>query len=221
MKISKKIIEKYKKEFDPELDLFLENFDEPEGSKILEIGAHDNPVALILAESGFIVHGVDLREYDQGEHENYTHNVFNFLKIPTRFLKEHAGTFDAVISISALEHFGLGTYSDTKYNPYADVAATQNVYNLLKSDGYFSITVPYGGRYVETRPHWKTYDFAEVFFRFGLNFQINSFNVRCVEKIKLLGCDFKPGDKVDNLATLFNLNGNPGVSIFAKFWKVP
>ncbi len=220
MKIPDSIRKNYKAE-DPELDLFLDNFDEPEGSKILEIGAHDNPVALMLAEAGFIVHGIDLREYDQGEHENYTHHVMNFTKLTSRFLKEHTASFDAVISISALEHFGLGTYTDKKYNPYADVAATVNVFNLLKPDGYFSLTVPYGGRYTEQRPHWKVYDFSELYFRFGLNMQLNSFQIRCVEATKLFGCDFKPGDNVDGLASMFNLNGSPSVSAFAKFWKVP
>ena len=220
MKIPKKIIEKYKKEFDPELDLFLENFDEPEGSKILEIGAHDNPVALILAEAGHIVYGVDLREYDQGEHENYTHHVMDFTKVPSRFYKEHLGTFDSIISISALEHFGIGTYTDKSYNPYKDVAATMNVYNLLKPSGTFNLTVPFGGNYFEKVPHWKVYNFSELVFRFGINMQLNIFKIKCVEKTNLFGCDFVAGDDVDLLASMFCLNGNPAISTFAKFMKV-
>lgn len=220
MKISKSIREKYKN-IDPELDVFIYNFDMPEGSTILEVGAHDNPVSIMLAESGFKVHGVDLREYDCGTHENYTHHMMNFLQLPQEFIKKYVGTFDAVICVSAIEHFGLGTYSDKTYNPYADVAATINIYNLLKEHGYFYLTTPFGGRYMEVRPHWKVYDFAELFYRFGINLNMDAFSIRCAEKITLLGKTFEIGDSVDLQSALANLNGAPSICSFARFWKPP
>lgn len=220
MKIPQSIRDKYKQS-DPELDVFIDNFDMPAGSKILEVGAHDNPVSILLAESGFKVHGIDLRDYDCGTHQNYTHHTMNFLKLTPEFLREFAGSFDAVICVSAIEHFGLGTYSDKAYNPYADVAATINIYNLLKYHGYLFLTTPFGGRYMEVRPHWKVYDFAELFYRFGINMHMDAFSIKCAEKINLLGRTFEIGESIDMQSALSNLNGAPAICAFARFWKPP
>ena len=64
MRIPDHIIQAYKN-FDPESRLFFADFDEPQGSKILEVGSQHSPIASMLAKCGFHVTGVDLRDSDQ------------------------------------------------------------------------------------------------------------------------------------------------------------
>ena len=60
MIIPQEIIQSYSK-FDPEAQLVFQNFDEPEGSKILEVGSQHCPIASMLSKCGFKVTGIDLR----------------------------------------------------------------------------------------------------------------------------------------------------------------
>lgn len=219
MKIPKDILDTYTT-FDPESHLFFNFFDEKEGSKILEVGAHDSPISSMLAKTGFSVHGVDLRECDQETHPNYTHHIFDFSNPNTEFLQNHAGTFDCVVSISALEHFGLGTYNKLPYNPYADVYAAAYISALLRKEGAFYCVVPYGGRYREIIPHWKVYDMGEIIYRFGHGMRIDFIHLQCSEKMHVGGVTYKPFDNFDFGHAALNTEGFPGISILVKFSKV-
>lgn len=218
MKIPDEILASYKR--DPETELFMKYFNEPTG-KVLEIGSHDYPLAIILAKAGFNVTGIDLRPYDCGSHDNYSHHVFNFNKIPESFMKEHMGTFDCVVSVSTLEHFGLSAYQDIGYHPYADIAAAVLIWQLLKPGGSFILTVPSAGRYSEHKPHWKVYSINEIIHRFGYNMQLREIYFECVEAFEGFGKKFKIGDPVDLLSLSLNLTEFPGMSCYAKFVKQP
>jgi predicted SAM-dependent methyltransferase len=50
--------------------------------------------------------------------------------------------FDMVVSVSSLEHSGLGRYGD-ELNPRGDIDAAEEVYCMLKPGGYFLISMPY------------------------------------------------------------------------------
>lgn len=51
-------------------------------------------------------------------------------------------SFDAVVSVSAIEHIGLGHYKDPK-DPDGDTAAMANVWRWLKPGGWVYFDVPY------------------------------------------------------------------------------
>lgn len=51
-------------------------------------------------------------------------------------------TFDAAVSLSAIEHIGLGHYGDPK-DPEGDSKAVANVWHWLKPGGWFYFDVPY------------------------------------------------------------------------------
>ena len=52
-------------------------------------------------------------------------------------------TFDAIISISSIEHDGLGRYGDP-VNPFGDIQAMQKLKSMLKDDGLLFFAVPIG-----------------------------------------------------------------------------
>lgn len=51
-------------------------------------------------------------------------------------------TFDAIVSLSAIEHIGLGHYGDPKH-PDGDSIALANAWRWLKPGGWFYLDVPY------------------------------------------------------------------------------
>jgi SAM-dependent methyltransferase len=51
-------------------------------------------------------------------------------------------SFDAIVSLSAIEHIGLGHYGDPK-DPDGDSKAMANVWRWLKPNGWFYFDVPY------------------------------------------------------------------------------
>lgn len=60
--------------------------------------------------------------------------------------------FDVCISISSIEHSGLGRYGDN-ISPMGDIRAMQDVKNILKKDGLFFLAVPIG----EDRVMWNAH----------------------------------------------------------------
>jgi SAM-dependent methyltransferase len=55
---------------------------------------------------------------------------------------EWDGQFDAIVSLSAIEHVGLGHYGDPK-DDYGDTLAVSRVHEWLKPGGWFYFDVPY------------------------------------------------------------------------------
>lgn len=203
--------------FDPEADLVFQNFDEPEKSKILEVGSQDCPIASMLAKCDFQVVGVDLRTWDQ--EKNYTHIQADFCRLPIPFLRENLGTFDSAISISTLEHFGLGTYQEQFTFEYYDVLASRYVYDLLRSGGTFYLTVPFGGKYVANKPHWRVYDWASFGDRLCCGFILEKFYISVVEEITIDGRKYSPGENIAIETALANISGFPNIACFAKLRK--
>lgn len=218
MKIPLELIESISKE-DPETNFFLRNFDEPENSKIIEVGSHDSPVASLLAKLGHHVTGVDLRECDQEKHPNYTHVVGDFCNLSESFLKENIGTFDSVIAVSSIEHFGLGTYRQENNKSYYDIIASRYAYDLLKKNGTFYVVLPIGGKYMELPPHWRVYDFCSFKERIAQDFIIENLQIQASEKFSILNREYLPNEPIDMFSVVFNTNGFPGISIFAKLRK--
>jgi hypothetical protein len=76
-----------------------------------------------------------------------------------------AGTFDWVISLGAVEHFGLGWYGDPK-NQLADTVAMWNVAYWLKRGGSVYFDVPWTPRAHHETAHYRVYSDLTLSERF-------------------------------------------------------
>lgn len=103
--------------------------------KILDFGCSRSWISLALASLGHKVHGIDLREFP------FQHENFLFSKID--ILDFHQKNFDYVISMSTLEHVGLGAYGE-EHDQQALGKVLEIINGLLKSNGTFLLTLPVG-----------------------------------------------------------------------------
>ncbi len=225
MKIPPEIRSTYS-DFDPEANFFLDFFDESPG-KLLEVGAHDAPIAQMIAQSGHTVTSVDLRPHDHELATNHTHIVADFNHLSNEFWAEHRGTFDTAISVSAIEHFGLAAYTHQETGatlsapmPVSDILACYNVYQLLRKDGVFYVTLPYGGRYMTNFIHWRVYSWHALIDRIIQDNYLEEAKVRICEDIKVGGNDFKAGADIDFFTASCSITDVPSISILLKMRKI-
>jgi SAM-dependent methyltransferase len=108
----------------------------PEIKTVLDIGSAFSLLPIQLATLGYQVTGLDIIDSGDTYHPNFVQIVSDLFdnKLPDN-------SFDAVISISTIEHMGFGVFGD-KVIPDADVRAFEIVHRLLKSGGIAIITVP-------------------------------------------------------------------------------
>ena len=108
----------------------------PEIKSVLDIGSAFSLLPIQLATLGYQVTGLDIIDSGDTYHPNFTQIVSDLFdnKIPDN-------SFDAVISISTIEHMGFGVFGD-KVIPDADVRAFEIVHRLLRPGGIAVITVP-------------------------------------------------------------------------------
>lgn len=211
---------------------FLQWFDEPPGARVLEVGAHDEPLANILSAAGYSVTGVDLREYDprqdrEGKRNeplppcNYGYLRADFCDLPSWWLNQRFGTFDSAFSISAIEHFGLNTYGEGKAQPFYDVIAMRTVWQLLKENGTAYITVPFGAKYVENVPHWRIYSFLSAQARLVQDFQVEGCRCFVADTAEINGRVRQQGDEISWVDATGYDGIVPHVSVILKLRKVP
>lgn len=78
------------------------------------------------------------------EYNNLTYSHPNLTQVRQCELQGLYGTFDTIVTLSSLDHDGLGRYGDL-VDPDADLKAMKVVRNLLKHDiGVLLMTVPIG-----------------------------------------------------------------------------
>jgi len=112
--------------------------DLPTGSRIADVGGAESLVGLSLASSGHQVTVVEPAGYPY-EHPNLT--------VARQTLDDFAPEqpFDAVVLLSAIEHFGLGAYTDNgELDDDADLNAMKRVRELLAPGGRVVLTTPFG-----------------------------------------------------------------------------
>jgi hypothetical protein len=140
---------------------FLEHFNEPIGSRGLEIGANENYCSAILQRNGYEMTGLDANPYrperllldrSDSAFQIFWKQITSTVK-NARSMVQHP--YDFIVSLSAIEHFGLGYYGD-EVNPTADLEAMTDAYCWLKPGGRFYLTVPTGSYKVTN--HWRRYD---------------------------------------------------------------
>lgn len=126
------------------------------GMKVLEVGSCESDwierAALAWPEVEFT--GIDVRTGPNKQRGRYTLVKGDVIQ-PDVFAAE---SFDAVVSLSAIEHVGLGHYGDPK-DPDGDTKAVANVWKWLKPHAWFYFDVPYDPtKYWEQGTKCRVYD---------------------------------------------------------------
>lgn len=120
---------------------------------ILDIGCYYSNFPISLASMGFDVYGIDIMPYE------LTHPNFTFIQDDVRDYNFGKKKFDVVTCISTLEHVGLGDYGDRKEKS-GDLKTVEAVKKVLKKNGVFIITVPFGIR--STTTSHRSYNWADI-----------------------------------------------------------
>jgi SAM-dependent methyltransferase len=119
------------------------------GSSILDVGCSESLVPLEFASLGYAVTGIDLREYPL-HHPN----------LPTFATPledwDTDETFDVVVCLSSIEHFGLGTYGEEAVDDRLDHEAMRLLLDRIEPDGLLVLTIPFGE--TEVTPVQRMYD---------------------------------------------------------------
>lgn len=110
----------------------------PPGATVVDVGGSESIMALALASLGYSVTIVDPTGYPF-EHPNLT--VFEG---PLEEYRPEQRV-DALILLSAIEHFGIGAYRNgPDEDPDADLKAMDVAHDLLADDGLLVLTTPFG-----------------------------------------------------------------------------
>ena len=121
--------------------------------KVLDVGSTESLLIYELLHRGYWVLGIDQRPYQE---YNLHTAIMDILK-PHIFLE----MWDYIIAISTIEHIGLGAYGDEKVEN-GDKLAVENIHKLLKSDGYFIITIPNKHLGTDTGRGYSYQDFEKL-----------------------------------------------------------
>lgn len=71
-------------------------------------------------------------------------------------------SFDAIVSISAIEHVGLSAYDGDPFDRYGDTHTMQRAYSWLKPGGWMYLDVPYRPDGMVITSNYRGYDDAEL-----------------------------------------------------------
>ena len=136
--------------------------DLPADAKVLEIGCAEfdwlTPASQAWPE--MTITGVDWR--GKGQQGHYTRLQAD-VRNPELFAPE---SFDWIVSISAIEHVGLGHYNNDPRDADGDTVAIANAFRWLKPNGWLLFDVPYNpkGYSVQGTSH-REYDDDALFLR--------------------------------------------------------
>lgn len=136
---------KYPATDDPGLRLFTlaldaSSLDIPTGAKVLEIGCAeaDWMGPALRADRTLQLTGIDWRKC----HGSLT-NVATIIKGDVLTQKFEPESFDVIVSLSAIEHIGLGHYEHDPVDPDGDTKAMARAWQWLKTGGRMYLDVPY------------------------------------------------------------------------------
>lgn len=136
------------------------------GARVLEIGHVASSVSLELASLGFLVTGIDLRNYPF-THKNLTSFNGDFLAY------DFKNQFDFIYSLSTIEHFGFTERYDGKkdVDNNLDEEAFHKIASLLKPSGKAVISVPYA-RELGPNTWFRLYTRDELNRKLGKHFNL-------------------------------------------------
>ena len=122
---------------------------------VLDVGSTESLLIYELLHRGYDVRGIDQRPYQEWNWRVQT------VEILTSILPTYEENFDYIIAISTIEHIGLGAYGDDKIEN-GDRLAIEKLYNWLKPNGYFIITIPNKHLGTDTGRGYSYQDFEEL-----------------------------------------------------------
>lgn len=130
------------------------------GMRVLEIGSCESDwlERAMAAWPGVEFAGIDVRADKHNRAYRWKRNAMD----ASLFCD---GAFDGIVSLSAMEHVGLGHYQDP-LDPCGDLKAAENAWLWLKPGGWFYFDVPYdptGYRVQGTK--CRVYDDAALYGR--------------------------------------------------------
>ena len=135
----------------------------PDGGSVLEIGCCDTDfMAMVRKENPTLtVTGIDQRKHNRDDHTGVILGDVLTYDFP-------ANSFDAVCSLSAIEHIGLGRYKDP-IDSDGDTKAINRVREWLKPGGWCYFDVPYtpSGYFIFDTNKCRCYDDRSLVERFG------------------------------------------------------
>ncbi len=120
----------------------LDNIDRT-ARTILDIGTAESLLTFELIRRGYDVYGIDPRGFP-GHHK-----LLHFCRGDVCYAPYCPGTFEQIVSVSTLEHLGLGVYGDP-LRVNADSLALQEMRRMLKAHGNLIITTPFAKRAYKT-----------------------------------------------------------------------
>ena len=139
------------------------SLDLPPGARVLELGCCENNFTYWLnrAEPSLQITGVDVND----PHEFHG----TFIKGPAEAQTFAPKSFEAVILLGSLEHFGLGFYGDP-INIKADTITLEKISEWLVPGGWCYYDVPWtpDRPYITENRHFRVYDDATLPMADGL-----------------------------------------------------
>jgi Caenorhabditis protein of unknown function, DUF268 len=110
------------------------------GARVLDVGCAESSVAFSLASLGCVVTALDPRGYP------LAHPGVRVVEATLAGWERGEGepSFDAVVFLSSVEHFGLGAYAGSGSAAGADREAVVLARGLVREGGLLVLTVPFG-----------------------------------------------------------------------------
>jgi SAM-dependent methyltransferase len=126
----------------------------PEERRVLDFGGYESVLPLTLSALGHEVTVLDQRAYPfkAPRLKSVTADLFGADPLPPE-------SFDLVISVSTIEHLGLGRYDD-RQTPEGDRLGVERLWRLVRPGGRLMATVPAGRPAVQRG--YRTYDEARI-----------------------------------------------------------
>ncbi|SRR6266571_3985262 len=139
--------------------------DFPPNASVLEIGCAeaDWQTPMLAMRPDLRIAGIDWRHCERPG-DILLGDVMNWRLCPM-------ARFDAIVSLSAIEHIGLGAYGDP-LDPSGDISAMQNAYLWLKQGGWVYLDVPYCQQGYEVKPKYRRYDNQALANRLCVDFRV-------------------------------------------------
>lgn len=126
---------------------------------------------------GFVAHVATFRKiemFDIRQQESYVENIVckqaDLMQLPTAYID----SCDSISSLHAIEHFGLGRYSDA-IDVNGHIKAFDNIYKMLKINGIFYFSAPIGPQRIEFNAH-RVFSLTYLLDLFKNRFQIEYFS---------------------------------------------
>lgn len=128
----------------------------PPNARVLEIGCAeaDWQTPMLALRPDLRITGVDWRDCERPG-KTVRGNVMDATLFPL-------ASFDAIVSISAIEHIGLGAYDGDPAHVDGDKHAMFNAWQWLKPGGWMYLDVPFRDDHYAEYGSFRAYNFAAI-----------------------------------------------------------